>query len=137
VPASVSSILADPSHQRDLAKQGAFATSDCNPTVLRVHPHEKIIHTDSLAPCTLALNTFYYPFWKAYSEDGASLAISASHAGLLQAAVPGGLHEIRFEFVPASRLRAMSLIASLLMLVVLLSWTAMSKTDFRLRTPNR
>ena len=71
------------------------------------------------------------------SEDGASLAISESHAGLLQAVVPGGLHEIRFEFVPASRLRAMSLIASLLMLVVLLSWTAMSKAHFRLRAPKR
>jgi hypothetical protein len=137
VPAGVSSIQADPSHERDLAKQGAFATSDCNPTVLQVSPDEKIIRTDSLAPCTLALNTFYYPFWKAYSEDGASLAISESHAGLLQAAVPGGLHEIRFEFVPASRLRAMSFIASLLMLVVLLSWTAMSKARFRLRTQNR
>jgi hypothetical protein len=88
---------------------------------LEVHPDEKIIRTDSLAPCTLALNTFYYQFWKAYSEDGASLAISESHAGLLQAAVAGGLHEFRFEFVSASRLRAMYLIASLLMLVVLLS----------------
>jgi hypothetical protein len=137
VPAGVSSIQADPSHERDLAKQGAFATTDCNPTVLQVYPGEKMIRTDSLAPCTLALNTFYYPFWKAYSEDGVSLAISESHAGLLQAAVPGGLHEIRFEFVPASRLRAMSFIASLLMLVVLLSWTAMSKAHFRLRTQNR
>jgi len=62
MPAGVSSIQADPSHQRDLAKQGAFATSDCNPTVLQVSPNEKMIRTDSLAPCTLALNTFYYQF---------------------------------------------------------------------------
>lgn len=120
VPAGVPKAQADPSRQRELAKQGAFATSGCNPTLLRAHPNERIVRTDSPAPCMLSLNTFYYPFWKAHLEDGASLEVSKSPAGLLQAAVPPGRHEIRFEFMPASRLRTGSAIVSLLILLVLL-----------------
>ncbi len=122
VPAGVPPAAADPSRELAISTTGIFRTIDCAPRLLDSRANEKQVATASASGCTLLLNSFYYPFWRAKLENGTSLGVTAASGGLLSVAVPAGRHQVTLEFLPSSPTRSLAGIVSLAALLVLLAW---------------
>ncbi len=109
------------------------AAQNCNAAVLEAKPNSRQIATASAADCTLTLNTYFYPFWRARLENGAELPVRADDRGLLTIALPPGRHRLTLRFVPASAMRTWSaaLSVSTLLLVSLASFLMLRRPGGR------
>ncbi len=116
LPVGVPARRAEPPTELILSKQGSFASAACVPGVLASHPNQKLISIGNPGACTLVLNTYYYPFWKASLGSGAPLPTDASGEGLLRVAVPAGTHQVVLNFLPETHTRRWAAWASLLTL---------------------
>ncbi len=131
VPVTVPLPRAEPSMELELSKQGPFASSACAPAILVSHADQRLFRTTSATPCTLLINTYYYPFWHARMDGNASLPVAPSPNGLIQIAVPQGTHELALSFVPHTRTRTIATATSLLALLVLLGiWLTHRRSVF-------
>ena len=135
VPSGVPHRRALPEKEQALHAQGPFASTSCDPSLLMTYPDRKVVTTHGNAACTLVLNTFYYPFWKAGLDGHSSLPVRMSPEGLLAVDVPQGLHQVTLRFVPATRARTVSAIASLIALLLLLVSLALPRQRSRPFTP--
>ena len=119
VPVTVPVSMAEPAQEQRMARRGPFADSSCAAELLAAEPNTRLVRTNSPTPCTLVLNTYYYPFWKATLVDGSALAVHPSATGLLQVLVPASRQQVRFSFVPATRVRTAADLVSLITFLTL------------------
>ncbi len=112
VPAGVPASEGTPDRERQLSAEGAFHDRSCSPSMLKLLPNERVVHTQSRTPCELVLNTYDYPFWHGRLDAVTALALTRTPGGLLSAAIPPGEHRVSCEFLPHTRLRSFSLALS-------------------------
>ncbi len=124
VPATVPLPRAEPAVELELSKQGPFASSTCAPTLLATHADLRLLRTAGATPCSLVLNTYYYPFWHARLDGNVNLPVAPDLNGLIQIAVPRGTHQVVLSFVPRTQTRTLAAATSLLTALVTLlgSW---------------
>lgn len=128
VPIGVPATRALPINELALQKQGPFTASLCHPLLVSTTANKKIVAVSNLGGCTLTLNTFYYPFWKASLENGIVISVKASIEGLLQVQLPAGTHTVTLSFMPQTRVRALSATASFITCIMLCLWIVIEAT---------
>jgi hypothetical protein len=67
--------------------------------ILSYEPHRVVLETEAPASAWLILSDLYYPGWNAFI-DGNQVPIQPTNHGLRGVCLPGGLHQVVFEFQP-------------------------------------
>jgi hypothetical protein len=67
--------------------------------------------------CQVTMPVFYYPYWRATDQAGATLPTSSDAHGLLVVSMPPGAHAVNLSFEPRSRVRTISAAVSLVTLL--------------------
>ncbi len=106
----------------------AGASDDCTVAPVNRTPNTIMVRVQGQAACTLRLNVFAYPFWKASLRGGMELPSVPDRDGLLAARLPAAAsaasREVTFRFLPGSPLRTWTPAASAAIAALLLSLAA-------------
>jgi hypothetical protein len=91
----------------------------CSASLESPRKGQKILETDSSAPCKVRVKIYYYPYWRAVDESGDLLPTAKDSYGLLLVSVPSGKHTVRLIFRAHSGVRTAGLFVSLVSLVLI------------------
>jgi hypothetical protein len=98
----------------------AASNPTCAASVTSRNYLETVLQTAAAAPCQIQIATYYYPFWRATDDTGASLPTATNATGLLVFTASPGKHTVHVEFHARSIPRSISLAVSIAALILAL-----------------
>jgi hypothetical protein len=109
----------------------------CQAELTRQSPNLRTFRTLSTKPCRVRLTLYFYPYWRATDESGKLVPTVRESTGLLLIDVPPGPHTVSVAFRPASSIRTISAIVSLVTLLLLATTLLRNRRRIRHISPTQ